>query len=557
MLGRAIGVRSTKQPARCPPRAAAVCLAALGASLLAALAHAQSGPHPSAVIVLDSSRSMWGQIDGINKVVSARTAISEIAKRHQNKLALGVVAFGHGQSSGCKDFELVLEPKLHKPKEVANAVNALTPKGSTPIAEALATAAKAVEGAGPASIILISDGTDNCRGDPCATVERVKKKSPGLTFHAIGFDRTAKETLTPLRCIADNGGGTFTTAVNEGELTAALTGIVDAAVAPAPAPPPRTAAAPQPAAQPAPPAPRPAPSGTTIATRQPGPPLPAPAPSPQGEPPAAPASKADKGSPQVAVSNAPVPVILAARVTEGGATIRSGLVWRVFDARPGKDSRYKLISTHREATPTAALPPGDYLVNAAYGLSNLTKKISVQPGQSVHELFVLNTGGLRLTSVLSNGETIPPNSVRYDIYEDETDQFGNREKVLGDAKPGVIIRLNAGAYHVVSVYGDANAIVRADVAVEPGRLTDAAVNHSAAKVTFRLVQQPGGEALADTQWAILTPGGDVVKESAGALPSHILAAGQYTVLARHNGATYSQEFSVDTGQVAQVEVVMR
>lgn len=551
MLGRAIGVRSIQQPARPAPRAVVMCFVALAACLFANPAHAQSS-QPSAVIVLDSSRSMWGQIDGINKVVSARAAISEIAKRHQGRLALGVVAYGHRQSSGCKDVELVLEPKLHKPDEVADAVNALTPKGSTPVAEALSAAAKAVEGAGPASIILISDGTDNCRGDPCATVERLKKDSPSLTFHAIGFDRTAKESLTPLQCIADKGGGTFTAAVNEGELTAALTGMVDAAVAP-PAP---TAAAPSPAAQPASPAPQPAPPDTTIATRQPGPPLPVPAPSKE-EPPAAPAGKADKGGAQAAVSNTPVPVILAARLTEGGDPIKSGLVWRVFDARPGKDGRYKLISTHREATPTAALPPGDYLVNAAYGLSNLTKKVTVQPGQSLHELFVLNTGGLRLTSVLSNGETIAPNAVRYDIYEDETDQFGNREKVLGDAKPGVIIRLNAGAYHVVSVYGDANAVVRADVAVEPGRLTDATVNHSAAKVTFRLVQQPGGEALADTQWAILTPGGDVVKESAGALPSHILAAGQYTVLARHNGSTYSQEFSVDTGQVAQVEVVMR
>ena len=128
---------------------------------------------------------------------------------------------------------------------------------------------------------------------------------------------------------------------------------------------------------------------------------------------------------------------------------------------------------------------------------------------------------------------------------------------MADAKPGLIIRLNAGAYHIVSVYGDANAKVRADVTVEPGRLTEATINHTAAKVTFKLVLQPGGEALADTTWSILTPGGDVVKESAGALPTHILAAGSYTVLARYNGKNYTRDFALEAGDVKQVEVVIR
>ncbi len=76
-----------------------------------------------------------------------------------------------------------------------------------------------------------------------------------------------------------------------------------------------------------------------------------------------------------------------------------------------------------------------------------------------------------------------------------------------------MIRLNAGAYHIVSTYGDANATVRADVTVEPGKITEATVKHAAAPVTFKLVQAAGGEALADTKWSILTTTGDVVKES--------------------------------------------
>lgn len=252
----------------------------------------------------------------------------------------------------------------------------------------------------------------------------------------------------------------------------------------------------------------------------------------------------------------PVPVTFKALLTEAGPKVESGLVWRVFSLKPAPNGTRKLISTHREANPTAALAPGEYLVNAAYGLSNLTKKVKVESGRSLEETFVLNTGGLKLGAVLANGQPLPAGSVHFDILSDEEDQFGHRRTILGNAKPGVVTRLNAGAYHIVSLYGRANATVRADVTVEPGKITDATIKHAAAPVTFRLVQKAGGEALADTKWTILTPTGDVVKEVAGALPTNILAAGNYAVVANHSGESYTSKFAVATGEAKQIEVVM-
>jgi hypothetical protein len=202
------------------------------------------------------------------------------------------------------------------------------------------------------------------------------------------------------------------------------------------------------------------------------------------------------------------------------------------------------------------LLPGEYLVNAAYGLSNLTKKIKVESGRSLEETFVLNTGGIKLAAVLVSGMRLSQSSVRFDILSDDEDQFGNRRKIMENAKPGLVIRLNAGAYHIVSLYGDANATVRADVTIEPGKITEATIKHAAAAMTFKLVQSPGGEALADTQWSILTTTGDVVKENAGALPTHTLAVGDYAVVAKHNGESYTSKFSVVSGQAKQIEVVM-
>ena len=93
------------------------------------------------------------------------------------------------------------------------------------------------------------------------------------------------------------------------------------------------------------------------------------------------------------------------------------------------------------------------------------------------------------------------------------------------AKPGLIIRLNSGIYHIKSTYGGANATVEANVTVEAGKLTEAAVNHSAGKVTFKLVRKEGGEALARTRWHIQTSDGRTIAKSIGAFPTHILAGG--------------------------------
>jgi len=527
---------------------------------------------PNIVMILDSSRSMWGQIDGINKVVSARTVLGQLAPRLEQDANFGLVAYGHRQTAGCRDVQLVLPLAANKADKIKSVVNRIKPKGSTPIAAAMIEGAKAAAASKQkASIILVADGLDNCKGDPCATADKLKQSSKDLTIHAIAFDRKEKDALEGLRCVAENTGGTFFSATNEGEFKIALDRVVEIALGQSEFPVPTAAA---PALEPVAPA---APQASGVAPSVQGAPKfkqgpsdpnqmaalpptiqPQQAPIAPDEPSAAPSPETEAENARLAALAAqPVAINFKAMLTEAGPEVREGLVWRIFDSKPGRNGRYKLISTHRDAAPTADLKPGDYLVNAAYGLSNLTKKVTVTPGQSAEETLVLNAGGLRLGSILANGADLPPGAVRYDVFADEADQFGNRQKVMGDAKPSVIIRLNAGVYHIVSVYGDANAVVRADVTVEPGKLSEATINHAAARVSFKLVQRRGGEAQADTRWNILTPGGDIVKESAGALPTHILAAGRYTVLARHRGKDYSQDFSINTGEVKQIEVVIR
>ncbi len=125
---------------------------------------------PNVILILDASRSMWGQIDGVNKVVSARNVISGIARELEGRLNLGLVSYGHRQATGCGDIQLILNPGQYKASHFIKKVNAIQPKGSTPIAASLIKAAKAARyKERRASLILIADGLDNCKANPCDT----------------------------------------------------------------------------------------------------------------------------------------------------------------------------------------------------------------------------------------------------------------------------------------------------------------------------------------------------------------------------------------------------
>ncbi len=249
-------------------------------------------------------------------------------------------------------------------------------------------------------------------------------------------------------------------------------------------------------------------------------------------------------------------VRLVAYLTVDGQRINKGLVWRVYQKNDVAGAAPQLLRTYRKDDPTIKFPPGDYIVNVAFGRANLTRMIEIKPStEPTVEKFVLNAGGLRVNATVS-GVRAAPNTVTYTIYSDR-DQTDTRKVVMNSVKPGLIIRLNAGIYHIVSNYGDANAVIASDVNVEAGKLTEATVAHAAAKVTFKLVARAGGEALPDTKWTIQTTEGRNVKTSIGALPTHVLAPGSYIVVAKSQGKVFSREFTINDGETTQIEVVVR
>lgn len=247
-------------------------------------------------------------------------------------------------------------------------------------------------------------------------------------------------------------------------------------------------------------------------------------------------------------------ITLRASLTEDGPAIDRGLVWRVFRPEAGDDGKLPLVASAQGGSGVFMLTPGSYLVHASFGRAGATKRITVDRNARA-ETLVLDAGGLKLDAVLAGGRRIPSDKLRFAIYEAETDVNGERALIVPNVSPNAVVRLNSGTYHVVSNYGAVNAVIRSDIHVEAGKLTEATVEHKAAELTLKLVREKGGEAIADTSWAVLTDSGDVVRESVGAFASMVLAEGEYAVVAKNRDRIYQRDFNVVGGQNQDVEVL--
>jgi hypothetical protein len=246
-----------------------------------------------------------------------------------------------------------------------------------------------------------------------------------------------------------------------------------------------------------------------------------------------------------------VAVFVSAVFAPEGTPIRSGLVWRIFEDR-GDAAQPNVVTRSTQPAPTFTLAPGNYVIHAAYGFAGASKRITIQSGNLVERLSI-SAGALKLWGAVADSP-IAPNQLSFSVYVPLGPNSEGR-LVIGNAKAGDVIRLPEGIYHVVSTYGDSNAITRSDLKVEAGRVTEATLNHRAATVTLKLVGSLGGEAFAGTAFSVLTPGGDVIREAIGAFPSLTLAEGDYVLIARHEGQVFTREFKVESGLNRDIEIV--
>ena len=159
------------------------------------------------ILVLDASNSMWGQIDGENKIVIARRAVGDLIDELPDQSRVGLVAYGHRREGDCDDIETLRDVQPLARAELKETINGVTPKGKTPITASLEAAFAMIDDA-HTSVILISDGLETCSRDPCQAVAKATESGLPFILHVVGFD-VAGEDTTQLECAAQAGGGQF------------------------------------------------------------------------------------------------------------------------------------------------------------------------------------------------------------------------------------------------------------------------------------------------------------------------------------------------------------
>lgn len=250
----------------------------------------------------------------------------------------------------------------------------------------------------------------------------------------------------------------------------------------------------------------------------------------------------------------PVPVRFLASLSPDGPTLERDLSWSVYALSDAGVANDDLVLTSLGGSLEDNLPPGSYVVHVAYGMASLSRPLTIGPN-GIEERFTLGAGGISLRGATAADDFLPDDLVTFEVYSSQDDLDNGAEPVAMDVDERTVLVLPSGRYTVLSRYGDVNATVTAELDVESGQLTEAVMFHQAAEITLKLVNEPNGEALPNTSWTIFNAGGDPIREFVGAFPTMVLAAGDYSVVARHEGEVFTRNFSSVTGVDREVELV--
>ena len=156
------------------------------------------------LFIYDASNSMNGRWQSNSKNTIARKLLSNALDSLQSitNLELAFRAYGHQKHfppQDCDDTQLIVPFKKNNISAIKTALNRLKPKGTTPIAASLEEAGNDFPNCSDCRniIIMITDGIEECNGDPCAVSLMLRRKGIILKPFVIGvgLDMEFKKTF--------------------------------------------------------------------------------------------------------------------------------------------------------------------------------------------------------------------------------------------------------------------------------------------------------------------------------------------------------------------------
>jgi len=181
------------------------------------------------LFILDASGSMKAEWNGTMKLKVASeilaNVIDSLEKEHQD-IEFGLRIFGHQSPKplhNCEDSKLEIAFGKNNAARIKQKLSEIKPLGYTPIAYSLQKAPYdfPVEKDVKNLIVILTDGEENCNGDPCNAAAQLQKNGISLKPYVVGMglDNAFRETF---ECI-----GTYIPAVTPQKLKQAIRTIVE------------------------------------------------------------------------------------------------------------------------------------------------------------------------------------------------------------------------------------------------------------------------------------------------------------------------------------------
>jgi hypothetical protein len=177
------------------------------------------------LFILDSSASMWGMVNGTSKLDSSRDLLNKTLNDLPVDASLGLVSFGHRRKGDCSDIEIISPMGTDNAATIYKKATALKAKGTSPLASTLMKSQEIFKDVnGAKMIVLITDGGEECGGNPCQAAKDLIAGGLVLRVNVVGFDLPKKER-EELECIAREGAGKYFDVTDKKTLFKAITEI--------------------------------------------------------------------------------------------------------------------------------------------------------------------------------------------------------------------------------------------------------------------------------------------------------------------------------------------
>lgn len=194
-------------------------------------AQGQSYNKTRILFVLDGSYSMYGDLDRLSKISVAKNILTKMVDSLNKTpdVQVGLRAYGHQTDKykqDCKDTKLEVGFRKDNKDAITEAIDEIKPKGTTPIAYSLTEASSDFPQGRRSKnvIILLTDGIEECDGDPCAVSASLQENNVILKPFIIGLG-ISKKFKSQFDCV-----GRYYNAGNKKQFQEVLSLVVSQAV---------------------------------------------------------------------------------------------------------------------------------------------------------------------------------------------------------------------------------------------------------------------------------------------------------------------------------------